>query len=205
MNGGYDEGYRRCSCFWGQGPGSLVVKLGDHIGTFTGLQVLDAGCGEGKNAIFLARKGAVVTAIDVSMLAHHNARQAWGSDCELVQWEVADILSYPLMENSFDLIIAYGLLHCLTSKEQIDEIVDLFKRSTKARGYNLICAFNNRHQDLSAHPGFSPTLLAHMDYLKKYRGWDIVYQSDQDLTEQHPHNNLWHTHSMTRMIARKER
>lgn len=69
--------------------------------------------------------------------------------------------------------------------------------------YNVICAFNVRRQELDAHPGFSPTLLSHEDYLAAYASWDLVKESDSDLTETHPHNNLEHTHSMTRILARK--
>ena len=58
IDGGYDSGYRACPCFWGSDPGSLVSRLATIVPSFTGLQVLDAGCGEGKNAIFLAGKGA---------------------------------------------------------------------------------------------------------------------------------------------------
>ena len=71
LNGGYDEGYKACPCFWGDKPASLVAELmathdvADWI-------VLDLGCGEGKNAAALARAGARVTAIDCSEVAVEN-------------------------------------------------------------------------------------------------------------------------------------
>ena len=76
-SGGYDDGYRACGCFWGLQPGSLVVRLVQHVHTPADLAVLDAGCGEGKNAIHLARLGAKVRGIDVCPLAIENARKAW--------------------------------------------------------------------------------------------------------------------------------
>jgi hypothetical protein len=69
MSGGYDDGYRRCPCFWGKTPGKLVSALADIVPSFHGLRILDAGCGEGKNAVFFAQRGAFVRAIDVSALA----------------------------------------------------------------------------------------------------------------------------------------
>ena len=49
------------------------------IPSFRDLRVLDLGCGEGKNAAFLASRGALVEAIDSSELALANARSAWPS------------------------------------------------------------------------------------------------------------------------------
>jgi hypothetical protein len=58
---------------------------------------------------------------------------------------------------------------------------------------------------LSAHPGFSPCLLSHADYTTAFSGWEILADSDSDLTERHPHNNIEHTHALTRLLARKAR
>ena len=54
MSGGYDEGYIASDCFWGEEPGSLIRQLGEVLTDFAGLSVLDAGCGEGKNAVHLS-------------------------------------------------------------------------------------------------------------------------------------------------------
>jgi 2-polyprenyl-3-methyl-5-hydroxy-6-metoxy-1,4-benzoquinol methylase len=62
-NGGYDDGYSRCACFWGRSPGSLVQRFIAKV-PCKGLRVIDLGCGEGKNAYALAHAGALVTAVD---------------------------------------------------------------------------------------------------------------------------------------------
>jgi len=68
-----------------------------------------------------------------------------------------------------------------------------------------LCAFNDRHQELEAHPGFSPTTVEHERYVKMFQGWGLVRCCDSDLTEVHPHNGIRHMHSMTRILARKEK
>jgi hypothetical protein len=30
LNGGYDDGYSRCPCFWGKSAGSLVQRFAPH-------------------------------------------------------------------------------------------------------------------------------------------------------------------------------
>ncbi len=200
--GGYDEGYQSCSCFWGPGPGRLVKQLENIVSDFSGVSVLDVGCGEGKNAIFLARKGAKVTAIDISEFAVRNALNAW-DDHEIVKWEVGDIRNLEMGNERFDVVIAYGLYHCLGSFEEIRTVVEKLGLMTKQGGYHLVCAFNSRMQQLEAHPGFVPILLTHAQYLDFYKGWRSIFESDEVLTESHPNNNIRHSHSLTRIIVSK--
>lgn len=202
MNGGYDDGYRQCPCFWGSEPGSFVRLLCDYIPSFLGLTVLDAGCGEGKNAAFLAAAGAVVDAFDVSALAIENGRRHW-VECAGIKWRVGDVCQIDLPKNHYDVVIAYGLLHCMPSAAEVRDAIVRLQNATRVSGYNVICVFNERRQELHAHPGFLPSLLAHADYLAAYSSWEVLKESDLDLTERHPHNNLEHTHSITRILARK--
>lgn len=202
-DGGYDEGYRKCPCFWGREPSSLVLKLQSFLPNLQDLTVLDAGCGEGKNAAYFANNGAIVRALDISEIAIVRARESW-DPIENVKWEVADVRQLLLLPSSFDIVIAYGLLHCFSSTADIRNTVEKLKDATKESGFNIICTFNDRHQELDAHPGFHPCLLPHSLFIDLYSDWNILVESDSDLREQHPHNNIEHTHSMTRIIAQRK-
>ena len=203
MTGGYDEGYIKCNCFWGTEPGSLLRLLHAKIKTFSGMSVLDLGCGEGKNSFFCANNGASVIGIDVSLHAINNARANWG-DHESVNLICGNVINFLNSEVKYDLIIAYGLLHCLKSEKEILTTIERMQRNTTISGYNIVCAFNDREQDLSAHPGFYPTLLPHAIYINLYKDWKIICASDSDLDEIHPHNKIPHRHSMTRILAQKD-
>ena len=74
----------------------------------------------------------------------------------------------------FDVIVMYGLLHCLPSVLAISTVVDLALRKTRGGGHHIVATFNDGPHDLSAHPGFAPTLAAHDFYLNQYRGHDVV-------------------------------
>lgn len=200
MEGGYDNGYRSCPCFWGQEPGRLVKLLTEMVPSFQGQRVLDAGCGEGKNAMFFARTGAEVDALEISALAIKNARTLWGEPSD-VNWIHQDIREFVPDKAAYNVVVAYGLFHCFRSFEEVASTVHSLQEATDSPGYHIVCAFNDRHQDLSAHPDFSPLLLKHEQYLDLYTGWQIVYASDEDLPETHPHNCIPHLHSMTRIIA----
>ena len=202
MNGGYDDGYKSCPCFWGNEPGSLVKLYTSSVGLFKGFRVLDAGCGEGKNAYYFGQRGSTVLAIDVSDYAIHNAKRTFGN-IENVTWLCGNIRDIELPDNHYNIVIAYGLLHCLHSEVDIKNLVMRLQSATKKGGYHLVCAFNNRHQELDAHPEFRPCLMPHSFYLDLYVNWKAIHISDSDLHETHPHNQIPHTHSMTRILAQK--
>lgn len=202
-DGGYEEGYSTTSCFWGTEPASLVRQFLANRSHAAGSlsRILDAGCGEGKNAVPFARLGYSVDAVDCSRKAIENGRSLFSS--RLINWTVSDVLACEFPAGHYDVAIAYGLLHCLPNQHAIELLIDRLQRATKGGGTNIVCTFNDRSHDLSAHPGFHPTLLPHSFYLQAYSGWKIVVSSDEDLFETHPHNGIPHHHSMTRIIAEK--
>jgi 2-polyprenyl-3-methyl-5-hydroxy-6-metoxy-1,4-benzoquinol methylase len=180
----------------------MVKRLLETCPEINGRRVLDAGCGEGKNAHALALAGAQVTAVDCSALALRNARAAWPEDS--IEWVEADASGVRWPARTFDIVIAYGLLHCLLNRCDIKSLVSCLQNATKCGGHHVICTFNSRRQDLGdAHRGFEPCLLSHDDYLAFYAGWSMEHASDKDLQESHPHNGIVHVHSLTRIIARK--
>lgn len=197
--GGYEEGYQACPRFWPSRVASGLEALA-RIADVRGLKVLDLGCGEGTNAAWLASLGCQVTAVEISPTALQHAQQLW-PDAE-VAWINADSTQLAIGLEEFDLIVAYGLLHCLTSDE-IPSLVTRMQTATRPGGWNVLAVFNDRSQDLSGHPGFYPTLLPHEYYHSLYERWELVTATDLDLHETHPHNNIPHSHSLTRLIARR--
>jgi SAM-dependent methyltransferase len=67
-------------------------------------RALDVGCGEGADAIWLARSGWTVTAIDISDVAVSRAREAAGLAGVAVEWICGDVLRAPFPAGSFDLV-----------------------------------------------------------------------------------------------------
>ena len=202
MNGGYDDGYKACPCFWGKTPGSMVKQLASELQDLTGLTVLDMGCGEGKNAAFLANLGCLVRAVDISEFAIGNAKRAWG-DVLNITWEVGDVRNLSFGPGQYNIVLAYGLLHCFRNEEEINDTVRKLQMATRPAGFNIVCALNDRFQQLDAHPGLEPCLVAHGRFLGLYSSWHLIRATDSDLIESHPHNLLEHRHSMTRILARK--
>ncbi len=85
---------------------------------FNGKRVLDAGCGAGRHAYFMAKYGAEVTAFDLSQEAVDvTLHNAWTlPNLEAVR---ADIYTLPkLWRNRFDCTLSIGVLHHLPDPQE---------------------------------------------------------------------------------------
>jgi 2-polyprenyl-3-methyl-5-hydroxy-6-metoxy-1,4-benzoquinol methylase len=101
----WDDRYRSAGRLWSGQPNHQLVAQA------AGLQAgaaLDAGCGEGADAIWLASRGWTVTAVDVSQVAldraaAHAAEQA-DQVAGRISWRRADLLSWDPAPQRFDLV-----------------------------------------------------------------------------------------------------
>ena len=84
----------------GRPNGRLVVE----VAGLTPGRALDVGCGEGADAIWLARNGWAVTAIDISDVALGRARAAAELAGAAVEWVCGDALQVAFPAGSFDLV-----------------------------------------------------------------------------------------------------
>ncbi|MGV9839969.1 class I SAM-dependent methyltransferase [Nocardia niigatensis] len=99
----WDVRYRsRDKLFSGEPNTVLLVQAsGLPVG-----QALDVGCGEGADALWLARRGWQVTAVDVALTALQRAAVSATDISGRIAWVRADLTSTPPPEDSFDLVSA---------------------------------------------------------------------------------------------------
>ena len=202
---GYDDGYKCVNNFWGVHPAKLVIEASRLLSKQkheSGLVCLDLGCGHGKNSIFLSNQGFEVYAMDSSFYAIHEARLSHPE----VHWCVRDIRKLCPNGRLFDMIVMTGSLHCLPSAEDVRCVVRAAQSRTRLGGFHVLSAFNSSDQDLSGHAKtFHPLLLDHSFYLSLYNGWKLLAASNEVQDDIHPHNNIRHRHSITRILAVKEK
>ena len=99
----WDTIYSERDQLWsGQPNGALVTETAD----LTPGRVLDVGCGEGADAIWLAGQGWDVTGLDVSMVALERARKHARDAGVSVAWVLAGLAEAALTPASFDLVSA---------------------------------------------------------------------------------------------------
>ncbi len=84
-----------------------------QLGDVRGRRVLDLGCGHGMAAVVLARRGAMVTACDLSLGYLREARARAGAHGVAAQWALADGQRLPFADATFDRIWGSAILHHL--------------------------------------------------------------------------------------------
>jgi SAM-dependent methyltransferase len=91
----------RDGSLWSGRPNGRLLA---EVAGFTAGRALDVGCGEGADAIWLARSGWTVIAVDVSDVALRRARAAADMAGAAVEWVRGDALQTPFPARSFDLV-----------------------------------------------------------------------------------------------------
>jgi len=117
-----------------------------------GKHLLDYGCGNGEDSILAAQNGATVVGIDISevSITHCKQRALAAGVSELTDFHVMDAEALRFEDNSFDLIMEYGVLHHLDFSAAMREIARVLRPTgavicTETLGHNpLIRAYRRR-------------------------------------------------------------
>jgi SAM-dependent methyltransferase len=101
----WDERYSSSPAVWSGNPNPQLVA---EVADLEAGKALDAGCGEGADAIWLAEHGWQVTAVDVSTVAlDRGAAHASELDSQVaarISWQQADLLSWRPTPGCYDLV-----------------------------------------------------------------------------------------------------
>lgn len=120
------------------------------LGYASGKRVLDMGCGLGGNSCWLAKKGAQVTAIDISPANVAKALEWSEKNGVEIDAHVMDCEKLAFADKSFDLVFGSFILHHIDIEKAAQEIPRVLKAGGKAvfvenSGDNpLLMFFRNR-------------------------------------------------------------
>ena len=201
--GQYDAEYAHCSCFWGTEPSKYVKLVTSNAANGV---ALDLGAGEGKNAIFLAHLGYHVIAVECSSYAIRNFRNRLracpAEESARIQIVETDARVFD-SNQQFDVVIAYGLLHCLPSMQDLVALVNKMKVLTTMSGINVLATFTKTLPVPQVQDYLEPTLIEEGYLLAIYSDWLIESHENDIIEESHPTSWSVHKHSIERLIARK--
>jgi SAM-dependent methyltransferase len=99
----WDERYRAEEYAYGKNPNEFLEA---NVNSIPKGNVLSLAEGEGRNAVFLAKLGYLVTAVDASQAGLSKARKLAEENGVVVEFIQADLADYDLGENKWDGIVS---------------------------------------------------------------------------------------------------
>lgn len=160
---------------WSGEPNATLVT---EVATLRPGRALDVGCGEGGDAVWLARQGWQVTAIDPSAIALRRGRALARGFGVAVTWIRAGLLELPHDPDGFDLVTAH---YPVLPRGDGDDAMVALLRAVAPDGTLLFV-----HHELDAVRAFEhrrdPTVLVMPDSLAAHldQRWVIEVQEARD-------------------------
>ena len=135
----YDNRYAVEDYYWGLRPNRLCFEIMKLLPPIRPYYVLDVGCGEGKDAVFLAKCGYLVTAFDISEAGIEKSKRLAEYNHVTVDFLKMDIMDFQF-DRDYDIIFSSGVLHFVRPAYR-EEICTRMKEHTMPGGFNVLNVF----------------------------------------------------------------
>jgi tellurite methyltransferase len=180
-------------------PAKELIELVDFLPESA--KILDLGCGEGRNTLFLAEKGFNLEAVDISQNGIDKLNYLARRNGLSVKAIVQDMKNYRF-ESEFDLIVAHGCLH-LIERDNRQKLISAMKAHTKPGSYNVVAVFTDVLPPPDDLKEFHVGLFKEGELFDLYRDWKIVSAQSYIFKDEHP-GGIRHTHPINKIVARKK-
>jgi cyclopropane fatty-acyl-phospholipid synthase-like methyltransferase len=163
--------------------------------------ILDVGCGEGKNPLFLAGNGFKnVDAFDLSKSGIEKLLRISSEKKLKVNAWVQDLIEYNF-NKKYDLIMSHGTLHFVEKDKWKKFIIDA-KNNTSIGGLNIIQIFTNKVPASYDIAPFIKGLAEEGELESMYKDWEIISSSSHVFEDEHPGVEK-HLHASNTIVAKK--
>lgn len=194
----YQVWYSEPDYYWGTEPSSLCLRIIGLLPPVRPYRLLDVGCGEGKDAVFMARCGYDVTAFDIAKAGIDKARRLADQAKVYVNAFVADVNDYR-PNGEYDVVFSSGVLHYIRPGLR-GEIFQSYRQHTAPGGIHAMNVFVQK-PFIAPPPEKEESYGWHSGELfALYRDWRFEYLEETifDCNS----SGIPHQHAMDVMIAR---
>jgi len=199
----YDQFYSNAEYHFGIEPNKLVIKMLDFLpsDSFKEKVVLDLGCGEGRDSVFLAKKGFKVIGVEIlrsGLLKAEKRAKENGLNIDLVEGNVNDLV----ISEKVDVLLCMGILQYLKPENRLKQFQH-FREITNSGGVHVLFAFTE-HPEVEEAPdwGEEEFVYKHGELLSYYEDWETLLKKEyimKDIT----FDKIPHLHYKTVLIVRK--
>ena len=183
------------------GPNHDIVEL--SAGLAPGSRVLDLGCGEGRNALFLAGLGHRVHALDISPSGLDKLAALAAPRGLAVTTEVGDLNEYSVT-GEWDVVMAHGVIDYLPN-EGWRRLVSEIQAHTAPGGWNAYTCMLFT-DEFPAPPEFERAGFKHSlaagELAATYAAWDVSRHDRYVKWDQHPGIPI-HCHPVDKVVAHR--
>jgi tellurite methyltransferase len=182
MSNSYGPKYASEELFWGRHPSELARIFFERHLPHGPEKMLDAGCGEGRDAIFFAQAGYQVTAFDDAPSGVQKTRDRAASLGLQVHAFQADVNDFRA-EEIFDFVLAGGIFHYVRPALRA-EVIANYKEFTRSGGLHAVMVpvhkpfiTTDPESDAEEHSWRSGEILTH------YHDWLIEFFEERITNE----------------------
>jgi tellurite methyltransferase len=158
------------------------------------------GCGEGRNALFLAEQGYDVTAVDISSNGIEKLRQIAQRRGLVIQSQIQDMRRYQ-WNVEYDLIVSHGCLHFI-ERSDWQQLLNKFKTHTRHGGYNVAAVFTDSIAPPEDLRDYCVGLFHEAELFSYYADWRVCIQESYVKEDEHPGSPA-HKHPINKIVAQR--
>ena len=196
----YEKWYECDGYYWGTQPADFLDELISLCPPAKDKKVLDIGCGEGKDAVFMAEKGYDVTAFDLTDNGIKKTHRLASEKGAKINAYVDDINTFETDEQ-FDIIYSSGTIKYLFAETK-KGFFDKLNRITKKGGFVFLNVFVEKpflelppDWDMEEKMWKSGELFSYFPDWKFHRIDEVIFEDDS--------NGVPHYHCMDTIVCER--
>ena len=195
----WEERYATPDYLFGKAPATFITEKSGYLKA--GQTALAIADGEGRNSVFMAEKGVVVTAMDGSKNAVEKAEKLAAERGAPVDFSVADIMTWDWDAVQYDLVVAIFIQ--FSGPDARAEVFKGLKRCLKPGGVLLVHGYTPEQIDLgTGGPPFVENMYTEELLRQSFADLEILelnsYQ--REVQEGHGHSGM---SALIDLVARK--
>lgn len=197
----YDEQYQKEEYYWGMEHSTLAeILVKCHDKSKPPGRLLELGSGEGRDAIYFARSGFIVDALEISLPGIEKIKKYCASQGLTINTLHADMIDYEL-DDCYDVIYTMGALQFLPLAKR-QKHFESYKQHTCSGGLNAHLVFVDK-PFIAAAPDWQKNEFFYRsgDLAAYYHDWQI-FASEERIIDCNS-GNTPHQHAVSCIVAKK--